>query len=652
MHKVVCFLPVFFLLASESLFAKYSLQDAMLEVQDDLKREMVISKVESLYDEATDKDERGRISYFLTLNPEYKTKRAQNYYLKAALKYKTNLSQKEIFRLNRTLADLEFKTGQLESALKYYEIALSLKKESKLKDYLNLQKFWVLVNLGREVEALNGLESFILTNNSQMHDILVQDYAKVWSESLIKHKDIPNFKNIDKWLLFSDSLLSGIFSGYVREMGSREARDLITKGLVANSLYDRFFNYGIRKQKFPGDINCAFLVWKLPNTIDDDLIKGVLHSAYQCLETFPEEVKRLYSYIKEREVLSVELALLGEKVDSAKGCDTYRNLISKKVNLDVAFKNYALTCINSPYDREVLQNLFQNRDLKISMDILKSGQFNKLLMETMIKEEIKDKDFLSQLLVGYFFKKENEKKSFYSLFEANQKVISENKGEFIYPYFLKLSVDNESAIVEELNILNENFLKLDRDARVNILKILMRDLRNNELNRDSFVSLLTQDPSLLNEGGIYSVLLLDNDLLKRLRSLNFKDQGLDYFSGKVNYFSYSSYRKMGKLVSKEVKANLYIFRSIFDLRGVSNKLNTIARQDDFFFKLEALNKKLGHVKWQSEDLRTKAFESYINLLDKSIHNIKKHRTEISSKLVEVLDIFLLKAKKVVKVSTV
>ncbi len=649
MHKVVYFLPIFFLLASESLFAKYSLQDAMLEIQDDLKRERVISKVESLYDEAIDKDERGRISYFLTLNPEYKTKRTQNYYLKATLKNKKNLSRKESFRLNRTLADLEFKIGQLESALKYYEIALSFKEENKLNDYLNLQKFWVLVNLGREVEALSGLESFILANNSQMHDILVQDYAKVWSESLIKRKEVSSFRSIDKWLQYSDSLLSGLFSGYMREMGNKSAKESLTNALVVNNLYDSFFNFGIRNQKFPGDINCAFLDWNLPNDLDKNLMSTILSSAYHCLEKSSKEVKKLYSYIKKKEIYSVELALLGEKVDSLKGCDLYSNLIRNKVDLDITFKNYALSCLNSSYDKDVLQDLLQNRELKIAMDILKSGQFNNLLMQTSIKEEIKDKEFLSQVLIGYFFKEKDNKKDFNSLFEKNQDVISKNKGDFIYPYFLKLSFEDKLASDEDLNVLQDNFLKLNKEARINILKILMGYLKDNENIRKSYVSLLTQDQSLLEVSVVYSALLLDHELLSRLNQLNLKDQGLKFFLRKTQSFSHSAFKNMSTHVSKEVKENLYIFRSIFSLNDLSKKLNTIGRQDNFFFKLDALNKKLGRIKWQSEDLREKAFETYIKLLDNSIHNIKRNKTEISLKLVEVLNGFLLKAKKVVKV---
>lgn len=650
-------LILFSVISLSSVLANYTLQDAMLDLQKINKKEdsiQIISKIESLYDEEESKDARANIAYFLSLDPEFKTKRSQNYYLKVALRGKKGLIDKERFRLLRTLADLEFKKGKLESALNNYNLALEIEGENKLDDYLNLQKFWVLVNLDRNDEALGSLGDFILKEKTQMHEILVQDYAKVWSESLLKKnkQNIKIFSSKEQWMKYRSSLLSGLFSGYVREMARGKSKERLSKALVQSDMYDDFFNFGFKEAKFPGDEHCEFLNWKLPKKIDRELYEKMLSFSSYCLTSHRKQVVDLYKHIKTKNKPSLELALIGEKVDIVKGCDTYSELIEKDIKYDLALKNYILSCIGSPYDQSVLSKVLTLREREFSIAVLNSGHFSQALSTSHVNEEVKDNDFLSLLLVTYFFdKKDREKTRFLQLYERNKEKIMSNKHRFIYPYFLHLSYLEKMPKVKDLAELEVVFSLLKQREKLNILKVIIPYMSQKMEVQDYFLKLLRQDTSLINEPLVYNILIKDHKLLKRLALTDeIVDKTLKFFCGQKKYFSYRDYKTSQKKLSKESLGNLYIFRALFTIRNLTVKLNTLRRQDHFFFKLEDLNKKLTRVKWQSEDLRSSAFMLYSDILNKSITNIKKHKTKISVKLVEVLSNYLMKASTVKKVS--
>jgi hypothetical protein len=631
-----------FIMLSYGAFASstsFSLEDALINIKID--KENTIKQVEHLFDNTEDLKKRAIIAYFLTLDISFKTKRSQNYYLKMALKHNQSLESVEQYRLTRTLADLEFKKGELKSALTNYEKALKFKESARLKDYLTLQKFWVLVNLNRNNEALNMMQEFLVKHDSQMKDSIVQDFGKIWAESIHQNIQVPKL-NIYLLEKHRDSLLSGIYSGHARELGNRKT---ITKKLLNSKMYNDFYSFGLKENKFPGDVNCEILNWKLPKELATELSDTLINKTYKCISKKDNYKKYKASSLKVFKKLyssnyrSIPLALLSEQVSENHRCEIYSDLIIQDKSFDLSANNFALACLESNYKETIFGSLVQRIDHPVVVKMLSSGHFNELLAAHPVINKIKNTKLLGSLLKLYYFKDKNK---FISLYNKHEKEILDNKNMFIYSitlYHFQKQVD----LPKELkHILKSSFITLNETDRKNIIKIYMK--KNDATSVSDFINI---DSSLIKEPEVYNYILTHHESLNRLNSSD--DQIILYFKNKRTYFSSKSFKKSKSLTSKSISKNLLIYRNIFSLKYYRKYLKTIKGQDGFFFRVESLNKKLAKAKWQSHDLKDKAFMEYEKLLISAIKRISLNKTEISNELIKVLDKYLSKIKEVRRV---
>lgn len=600
MQKLKFILPLSFLLNS---YAATATKDAALLLKSGQKIE-AIKLLEERFSESTDEAELGEISYLLSLNPDFETTRSMSYYIANALDKYKNLDDSNKARLTRILADKSFEKGELKKALEYYDKSLNLEGNANLRDYLTLQKTWVLVNLNESKKALNILFEFITTQKSQIIGSMVYDFGRLYAEALSNKKIQSNSFNL-KLIPIKEEFISGLYAGIARVNLDSQ---LISHVLDSYNIYNDFYDFGLSTKRISSLNKCSLLNWKLPSALNQNLVSNISKELIKCsshISINKAEISKYYSLLLKSNIVTNELALLASFINDQKSaCRQYESLLDSSYN-EENFQYFISNCLNENTNKTIVDYTRVNKN----QEAIKVVFGNESYKNHFTKEyKFSEKDSVSfteialtSLLLGEkkmpaeayaLIKKESLKYCFYFDYSCT-------KDDTIFTF--KHLTPTEQIIYTLNFIKNKNFEEAKR------ILLLNKDLLENQFIASQVYL------SALNFKGLYS-----DDFFKAL-------SGESLLKGS-NLNSKILKKRLGSFWSDSIDTLV----SLQKTKTIVKNLKSIERQDRAFRSITNLQRKLASQKWPNEATKDLVLNSYKELLTSAIETLSKNESEISS----------------------
>lgn len=609
MQRLKFILPLTFILNS---FAATATKDAALLLKSGKKTE-AIKLLEERFSESVDEAELGEISYLLSLNPEFETTRSMSYYIANALDKYKNLDDTNKARLIRILADKSFETGELKKALEYYNKSLALDNNANLKDYLTLQKTWVLVNLNESQKALEILFEFITTQKSQIIGSMVYDFGRLYAEALSTNKIQKNSFDL-KLIPIKEEFNSGLYAGIAR---ANLAPQLISQVLGSYNIYNDFYNFGLSTKRISSLNNCSLLNWKLPTDLNQGLVSNISKELIKCssdVSINKAEISKYYSLLLNSAIVAKELALLASFINDQKSaCRQYESLLDSNYN-EENFQYYISNCLNENINKTIVDYTRTNTN----QESIKIVFGNESYKTQFIKEyKFSNKDSVSFTEAALTSLLLDEKKMPTETYELIK------KESLKYCFYFDNSCTKEDTLftfkhltATEQIIYTVNFIRNKNFEEAKKILNLNKELLENQfiasqvyLNASDFKGLYNDDFFRAISG---EALVINSNLNNKV--LN---------------------KRLGIFWSDSIDTLISLQRT----KVIVKNLKSIEKQDQAFRSITNLQKKLAKQKWPNEATKDLILKTYRDLLSNTINKLSNNETEISSLILDKLKVW-------------
>ncbi|WP_372655833.1 hypothetical protein [Halobacteriovorax sp.] len=571
------------------------------------QEQKAINLLEYQFNQEESKSKQGEIAYLLSLNPEYKTQRSATYYIQNTLENYKDLDTVNKARLIRTLADKSFETGNLERALENYNKSLGLKENSKLSDYLTLQKTWVLVNLNQQEKALKFLYQYITTKKSHIIDSMVYDFGRLFVEylQLPKNQELAlDLKNI----IQKDSLIEGFYTGLSR---TKLPPEKIIPQMKTFNLYKEFYKIGIQSKRISSHSNCSILSWEIPTNSSMELINAISRELIKCNYTNKSKIIPTYQTLVKEGTPSKDLALLSTIVgDTKESCRLYSSLL--ELDYDKESFSYLLNnCLKKDINTHIIKNIRTSSNKEFIKKVLKKDSYAKHILEELLPQESDSIQFLELVFTELKIKRGVINKELLTLNKSNFKMNSP-----VYCLFYSSECNEEESL--------ETFKHLNTSQKILFTRVLTQEKKFNYIR-----TILTKNSDLLKNSFIASEVYKNAKEFPGLYKDNFFKLLVNKKISQNSNISKKSRKNLKKLLGKSWAKTIDISTQLIKTLQYLKNLKTVQRQEYAFRKISIIRTVMANQKWPSIDVRDVIIDGYQQTLKDMRVSLAKHTTDIT-----------------------
>ncbi len=614
-----------------------------------------------------------RTSYLLTMTKFKLSSEDQSYFALNALKYNKGLKKTQYEALQRKSADILFRSGKLNRALKLFNTLINKTDDFSLKEYSVYKKGWILVNQGKYIELIKLWNSWLTKNNKgDLREIIANDLGKFIAEAVYLDKilriSLPKYNY--ETLIFISKGLNGGYRKYQTRTPYKLLKLIKDQDLFESSLSLILENNIYYKAKAcEVTIPIRRVSQKYPLHYGSDSLMKYLKL---CAKKQPNnrELIAALSHVDFNEKDSYEKALIlvGIEPGNSVGCELFKAHLlevdepNARFEFVKAFVNY---CPNyswnpHPYELEKLESiLIQSKDSSLRLSLLnfyssRDEQIKVIKTTPLNSRELsllisKNKDLVNvEALIQAFGAERVNKDVVHSFLPVLTQSLKENKTNEVYSFTNKYinsrNLDFNSAKL--LYVLSKKGKSHQSITANEITKALSSSKSDSTATKLYLASLLdSKDLATIVSGypKYKRQLTQDRVLFRSFIELYLTTESK--FNSKSYIFKYLNKARNGKALGstpKELKSQKELLKDI-KTYNLCAKFSTEAKKaklspkflSRIFKRIDYRRKRVANHLWSFELLLKKSNENLSKSIETLASRLQKHKS-LSPEIKEML----------------